>query len=103
MPHIECVKNNGKPYLRLAESRYVKDIGRQKKFVIKNLGPLSKFDDGKPDFLKRFRENALVGTNTTRGTAENDDIYFQHTEARNIYYNKAIENTIFFIKTSKFL
>ena len=55
MPHIECVKNNGRPYLRLAESRYVKDIGRQKKFIIKNIGPLSKFDDGKPDFLKRFR------------------------------------------------
>lgn len=61
MPHIECVKNNGKPYLRLAESRYVKDIGRQKKFVIKNLGPLSKFDDGKPDFLKRFREKFKNG------------------------------------------
>ncbi len=61
MPHIECVKNNGKPYLRLAESRYVKDIGRQKKFVIKNLGPLSKYDDGKPDFLKRFREQFKNG------------------------------------------
>lgn len=61
MPHIECVKNNGKPYLRLAESRYVKDIGRQKKFVIKNLGPLSKFDDGKPEFLKRFREKFKNG------------------------------------------
>ena len=61
MPHIECVKNNGKPYLRLAESRYVKDIGKQKKFVIKNLGPLSKFDDGKPDFLKRFREKFRNG------------------------------------------
>lgn len=61
MPHIECVKNNGKPYLRLAESRYVKDIGKQKKFVIKNLGPLSKFDDGKPDFLKRFREKFKNG------------------------------------------
>lgn len=61
MPHIECVKNNGKPYLRVAESRYVKDIGRQKKFVIKNLGPLSKFDDGKPDFLKRFREKFKNG------------------------------------------
>lgn len=61
MPHIECVKNNGKPYLRLAESRYVKDIGRQKKFVLKNLGPLSKFDDGKPDFLKRFREKFKNG------------------------------------------
>lgn len=61
MPHIECVKNNGKPYLRLAESRYVKDIGRQKKFVIKNLGPLSKFDDGKPDFLNRLREKFKNG------------------------------------------
>ena len=61
MPHIECVKNNGKPYLRLAESRYIKSIGRQKKFVIKNLGPLSKFDDGKPDFLKRFREKFKNG------------------------------------------
>ena len=61
MPHIECVKNNGKPYLRIAESRYVKDIGRQKKFVLKNLGPLSKLDDGKPDFLKRFREKFKNG------------------------------------------
>ena len=33
MPHIECVKNNGKPYLRLAESRYIKDIGRQKSLL----------------------------------------------------------------------
>ena len=61
MPHIECVKNNGKPYLRLAESRYIKDIGKQKKFVIKNLGPLSKFDDGKPDFLKRLRKKFKNG------------------------------------------
>ena len=61
MPHIECVKNNGKPYLRLAESRYVKTLGRQKKFVLKNLGPLSKFDDGQPDFLKRFREKFKHG------------------------------------------
>ena len=61
MPHIECVKNNGKPYLRLAESKYIKDIGRQKKFVIKNIGPLSKYDDGKPDFLKRLRNKFKNG------------------------------------------
>jgi transposase len=61
MPHIELVKSNGKPYLRLAESRYIKDLGRQKKVVIKNIGPLSKFDDGKPDFLKRFREKFKNG------------------------------------------
>lgn len=56
MSHIECVKNNGVPYLRIAESRYDKDKKHQKKIIIKNLGPLSKFDDGKPDFLKRFRQ-----------------------------------------------
>lgn len=61
MPHIELVKNNGKPYLRIAESRYIKELGRQKKFVLKNLGPLSKFDDGKPDFLERFREKFKNG------------------------------------------
>ena len=61
MPHIECVKNNGKDYLRIAESRYVKEIGKQKKFIIKNLGFLSKYDDGKPDFLNRFRERFKNG------------------------------------------
>ena len=61
MPHIELVKSNGQPYLRLAESRYIKELGRQKKFVIKNIGPLSKFDDGKPDFLKRLREQFKNG------------------------------------------
>ena len=61
MSHIECVKNNGVPYLRIAESRYDKNKQRQKKIIIKNLGPLSKFDDGKPDFLKRFREQFKNG------------------------------------------
>lgn len=70
MPHIECVKNNGKPYLRLAESRYIKTIGKQKKFVLKNLGPLSKYDDGQPDFLKRFREKFK------NGEIEFDDISY---------------------------
>ena len=30
MPHTECVKNNGKDYLRIDESRYAKEIGKQK-------------------------------------------------------------------------
>lgn len=47
--------------MKLAESRYVKDIGRQKKFMLKNLGPLSKFDDGKLDFLERFKEKFKNG------------------------------------------
>jgi len=36
--------------------------------------------------LQNFRNNALTINNVTRGTAQNDDIYFQNTEVRNPYY-----------------
>lgn len=61
MPHIEKFNNNGIPYLRICEGRYIKKLGRQKKIILKNLGPLSKYDDGKPDFLKRLREKFKNG------------------------------------------
>ena len=61
MPHIEQFNNNGVPYLRVCEGRYVGSLKRQKKIILKNLGPLSKYDDGKPDFLKRFREKFKNG------------------------------------------
>lgn len=42
--------------------------------------------------LKSFRERAMENSHpNTRGTAENDDIYFQNTEVRNKNYNDAIE------------
>ena len=56
MAHIECYKNHGIDYLRICEAVYVPNLKKQKKKTIKNIGPLSKYDDGKPDFLKRFRE-----------------------------------------------
>ena len=61
--HIECFKNSGKPYLRIVEGIYTNNNGKVKikKNVIKNLGPLSKYDDGKPDFLKRFRNEFKNG------------------------------------------
>ncbi len=38
--------------------------------------------------INRFRRRALNPHNPkTHGTAQNDDIYFQSTEARNVYYN----------------
>jgi len=41
------------------------------------------------DALNKFRSRALNPLKpNTRGTAENDDIYFQSTEVRNIYYDK---------------
>ena len=47
--------------------------------------------------LKKFRENGMISGATTRGTAENEDIYFQHTESRNSYYIKAIDNVIYYM------
>ncbi|MDO5850703.1 MAG: hypothetical protein Q4P14_05755, partial [Methanobacteriaceae archaeon] len=41
------------------------------------------------DALNKFRNRSLNPMKpNTRGTAENDDIYFQATEARNIFYDK---------------
>ena len=56
MPHIEYVKTRNKTYLRIAESYYDNKEHKQKKRVIKNLGDITKYDDGEPNFLERFRE-----------------------------------------------
>ncbi|MDO4975249.1 MAG: pyruvate:ferredoxin (flavodoxin) oxidoreductase, partial [Alphaproteobacteria bacterium] len=50
-------------------------------------------EDVKPlldkDALNRFREKALsINNPVTRGTNENGDIFFQHAESRNKYYDK---------------
>ena len=45
--------------------------------------------------LEIFRNKAMnVNQPTTRGTAENDDVYFQHAEARNGYYEEAIRDIV---------
>jgi len=59
--NIEKFKNNGVEYLRLCKSHYDKTLKKQRKTVVKNLGPLSRFDDGKPDFLKRLRKSYKEG------------------------------------------
>ena len=38
--------------------------------------------------VKEFRQRALPFNNVTRGTAQNDDIFFQASEVRNNYYDK---------------
>ena len=60
---VECFKNNNKPYLRLVESKYavVNKKPSVKKLVILNIGPLSKYDDGKPDYVKRLKESFKNG------------------------------------------
>jgi len=62
--HIVCVKNHGIEYLQVQESYTVKEYGavRNRKRVLRNIGPLTKYDDGKPDYLKRLRQSLKDGT-----------------------------------------
>lgn len=62
--YIAVFKNNGKDYLRLMESYRTKNAEGKiavRKKIICNIGPLSRFDDGKPDYLKRLRESFRLG------------------------------------------
>lgn len=62
--YIELFKNNGIDYLRLVSSKRVLD--RQgckvaRKHVELNIGPLSKYNDGLPNYLERLRESFRCG------------------------------------------
>jgi hypothetical protein len=61
--HIVRVKNHGIDYLQVQESYSVKINGsiKNRKRVLRNIGPLAKFDDGKPDFLIRLRQSLKNG------------------------------------------
>lgn len=62
--YVELTKNNGIPYLRL-----VKGIRRPNKAgvmtatkqTVMNIGPLSRYDDGKPDYVQRLKESFRDG------------------------------------------
>ncbi len=62
--YVEKFNNNGTPYLRLVESKRIpnKDgIKMPKKTVVFNIGPLSRFDDGEPDYLQRLKDSFKAG------------------------------------------
>jgi len=62
--YVECFKNNGTDYLRLVQSNRVensKGIKTARKKVVYNIGPLSKFDDGKPDYVQRLKTSFKIG------------------------------------------
>lgn len=57
--YLDCFKNyNKKEYLRVVHNFYHNVDGKTKqhRVTLKNLGPLSNYDDGKPDLLKRLRK-----------------------------------------------
>ena len=61
---IEVVQNNGNKYLRLVQSiRVINKDGfkvSQKK-VVKNIGPLDRYDDGEPDYVNRLKKSFKAG------------------------------------------
>lgn len=61
---VEKVKNNGKDYLRLVQSVRVTNKDGYKvsqKKVVLNIGPLERYDDGKPDYVKRLKDSFKAG------------------------------------------
>jgi len=62
--YVECFKNNGIKYLRLVQNKRIinaKGVKTSTKKVIHNIGPLSRFDDGKPDYITRLRKSFKAG------------------------------------------
>ena len=61
--YLDCFKNNNKDYIRVVHNYYSNVNGKmkQRRVTLKNLGPLSNYDDGKPDLLKRLREKFRNG------------------------------------------
>lgn len=61
---VESVQNNGNTYLRLVKSVRVKNKDGLKvssKQVVLNIGPLSRFDDGQPDYVERLKKSFKAG------------------------------------------
>ena len=62
--YIEVVKNKGVEYIRLVQSRRIKNLDGKSlpsKKVICTLGKLSKYDDKKPDYVKRLKQSFKDG------------------------------------------
>lgn len=62
--YVESFKNNGIPYLRLVRSDRItnkKGIKTATKRVVLNIGPLSRYDDGQPDYVERLKKSFKAG------------------------------------------
>jgi len=60
---IELIDNNGTDYLRVMESYSVNEGGssKRRRRTVRNIGPLSRYEDGKPDYLERLRQSFRDG------------------------------------------
>ena len=62
--YVEVTKNNGTDYIRLVKSvrrLNTKGVMSATKKVVLNIGPLSRYDDGEPDYVNRLKESFRKG------------------------------------------
>ena len=63
--YVELTKNNGTDYLRLVRNQRITNAKGKKtstKKVVLNIGPLSRYDDGQPDYVSRLKQSFKEGT-----------------------------------------
>ena len=89
---VEIVQNNGNYYIRLVQSvRGTNSKGQSvsRKKVIKNVGPLARYDDGQPDYVKRLKESLKNGSPLI------DELkpYCEDTDKSETYHIAIRENT----------
>lgn len=62
--YVEMTKNNGTDYLRLVRNDRIlnsKGIKTSTKKVVYNIGPLSRYDDGQPNYVERLKKSFKAG------------------------------------------
>lgn len=102
---LEVITNNGYKYIRIVENKYVVVNGSPscRKKVILNVGPVSKFDDNKPDFIKRLKESfkngnpiipSLLPYVENKPIKETYDISFKEGDPDCIGHNKLFSNAL---------
>ena len=91
--HLSAIKSS-MPFVNFFDGfRTSHEIDKIKLMDLEKIGSL--IDN---DALEKFRNNAMnVNKPNTRGTAQNDDIYFQNVEARNLNYVKVLDNVKFYM------
>lgn len=89
---IECIKNNGIDYLRVMEGYRTNEGCNSKcrRRVVRNIGPLSRYDDGKPDYLARLRQSFREGVPIIESLA---DLLEGKTVRRRIIVEYDLDNT----------
>ena len=102
---LEITNNNGYKYIRIVENKYIVKNGKPSctKKVILNVGPVSKYDDGKPDYIIRLKESFKNGNPLIpslmlyvdkKPVRELYDVSFKEGDPNCIGHNKIYSNAL---------